>query len=121
MALYQYTTQARHNEIMRSGRFKASIETQEDATYGEGWHFTDLGPDECEKLIMQNCPQRETLQHRNKYFLRLQVGRAIVLRKSGHVYFVAAYPKTKFCVVEHGRVGQCPFKPCESCRKNPDK
>ncbi len=121
MVLYQYTTQARHNEIMRSGRFRASIETQDDATYGKGWQLTDLGPDECEKVIMQNCRQRETLQDRDKYFLRVQVCGANVLRKSGHMYFVAAYPKTKFRVTDHGQVGQCPFKPCESCRKNPDK
>jgi len=45
MIVYHYTSEDAFNQIMRDSSFRpSSFSTALDATYGEGWYFTDLAP-----------------------------------------------------------------------------
>jgi len=121
MALYHYTTKSRHDEIISSGKFKSSSDTQTDSTYGIGWYFTDLGPDICDIVLMDYCWQKDTFHQRVKCFFQLEVvgGQAHYMRN--HVYFVPQDIYVSFNIVRHGEVPECSLKPCYSCEKNPNR
>jgi len=121
MALYHYTTETRHDEIIASGKFKSSSDTQTDSTYGIGWYFTDLGPDVCDMILMDYCWQKDTLHQRVKYFFSLEVVGGSAHWRRDHVYFVPQSFNVSFKIVDHGMVPECPLKPCHSCAKNPKK
>lgn len=120
MALYHYTTENRHNEILRTRTFYHSSDIQNDSTYGIGWYFTDLAPNTCEKVLMHYCWQRATLYQRVKYYFRLSVIGATVQWRRQHVYFVPANPTVSFNIEDHGQIPECPLKPCYSCKVNPE-
>lgn len=121
MALYHYTTETRHANIMKSGRLLPSEDTQQDSTYGAGWYLTDLTPSTCEKTLMHYCWQRTTLHQRVRHYLLLNVvgGEPYYMRE--HVYFVPKSPFVSFSLVADGEVPECTLKPCHSCPWNPDK
>ena len=121
MALYHYTTETRHDQILQSGKFKPATDTQYDAAYGEGWYFTDLDPDTCEKILMHYCWQKGTLHQRVRYYFQLEVVGGTAHRRRDHVYFVPLSPFVSFRVVEHGPIPDCPLKPCYACKYNPEK
>ena len=121
MALYHYTTQTRHDAILRSKTLNHSSDIQQDSTYGIGWYFTDLDPESCEKIRMHYCWQRGTLHQRVKYYFQLAVVGAIPQWKRKHVYFVPLNANVSFRIVSHGEVPECPLKPCHTCRFNPER
>ena len=121
MALYHYTTERRLEDILGSGTFHPSTDTVHDAAYGEGWYFTDLPPDTCEKILMYYCWQKGTLHRRVRYYLQINVVGGIASRVRDHVYFVPKNPNVSFSVVNRGSTPECPLKPCHSCPQNPEK
>lgn len=121
MALYHYTTKTRHDEIMKSRKFKSSSDTQTDSTYGIGWYFTDLDPNICDMVLMDYCWQKDTFHQRVKCFLKLEVVGVSAHYKREHVYFVPADIGVSFNIIDHGEVPECSLKPCYSCEKNPKK
>ena len=121
MALYHYTTKTRHDEIIKSGKFKSSSDTQTDSTYGIGWYLTDLGPNICDMVLMDYCWQKDTFHQRVKYYLQLEVVGGIANWKRDHVYFVPSNFGVSFNIIDHGEVPECSLKPCHACEKNPKK
>jgi hypothetical protein len=121
MALYHYTTETRHANIMKSGRLLPSEDTQYDSTYGAGWYLTDLSPSTCEKTLMQYCWQRTTLYQRVSHYLELGVEGGNVYKVREHVHFVPKSLLVTFKLVSQGEVPECTLKPCHSCPLNPDK
>ena len=121
MGYYHYTTQTRHDEILKTQTFNHSSDIQNDSTYGIGWYFTDLSPTTCEKTLMHYCWQRGTLHKRVQYYFELEPVGAIAQWKRDHVYFVPAISNVQFKIIRHGAVPECTLKPCHSCVYNPEK
>jgi len=121
MALYHYTTETRHNQILESGVLQPSTNTQTDAAFGEGWYFTDLGPTTCEKVLMKYCWERLTLFQRVKYYFRLQPVGAVAEWRKPYVYFVPLRANVSFTILENGPIPDCSLKPCSTCLRNPER
>jgi len=121
MALYHYTTETRHEKIMKSGRILPSENTQYDSTYGEGWYLTDLPPSTCEITLMKSLWQRTTMHQRARHYLEVEVAGGNVYKMREHVYFVPKSAFVTFGLVSQGEVAECTLKPCHSCPLNPDK
>jgi len=123
MRLFHYTTEKRYYSILNSGRLDPSIDRSVDATYGEGWYFTDLRPGTCEKAIMVSCWQKTTMFQRIRYYLEFDIDDALIRKCRDHVYFVPIHayismPGKRFTLVSHGKNPECPLKPCYRCSFN---
>jgi len=120
MALYHYTTEMRLEDILASKTWHPSTDTVHDSTYGEGWYLTDLPPTTCEKVLMGYCWQKSTLHRRVQYYMKVAVNGAQPFWVREHVFLVPRRQGVSFTVLEHGDAPECPLKPCNTCRQNPD-
>ena len=120
MSLYHYTTESRYKSILDDKKLEPSTDTTTDAVAGQGWYFTDLPPDTCEKILMNYCWERTTLHRRVDCYFELQVQGAQTFSVKEHVYFVPLKENVYFSIISQGRTHECPLKPCSSCHVNPE-
>ena len=115
MLLYHYTNKKALAAIVRSGLIKPSNPwTAADATYGTGWYFTDLSPDDCDLDIAYFCWGNPHFARRVKCYVAFDIPVSLVKRCRKHVYMVKSWDR-RIREVGRGEKGDCPQKPCSTC------
>jgi len=93
MILYHYTTRDGYLGIHNTGRvipsgFKSNPWTPKDASYGPGWYFTDLGPENCDACIALQCWADPNQTHKVEYYLEFQVHESLPRRCRAFVFMI---------------------------------
>jgi hypothetical protein len=117
MDLYHYTNQAGYNAIVTSGVLLPSTDRVIDATYGEGYYFTDLGPSSCERRIADACWQNKFMTFKVEYYIKFNIPYGLAKWCRSNVYLVTTGTMTNFNVLEKGRKPNCSLKTWTSCEK----
>ncbi len=120
MIVYHYTSKQSFDEIIRTSSIKPSDPwTTMDATFGEGWYFTDLGPNICDMEIMYYCWRNTSVFDRLECYMKFDIHNSILQSCRPHVYMVAVdkWNADSAKYLEGGATTNCSSKPCATCEK----
>ena len=115
MILYHYTSKTAFDEILRTNNIHPSNPwTTMDATYGQGWYFTDLPPDKCDAWTVAHCWRNISVFDKVEYYLKFDIPDNILKHCRDHVYMIDNWDnRIKYL---EGKVTQkCPKAPCRLC------
>jgi hypothetical protein len=119
MIVYHYTTLEGFNEINRTGHLKPSdSNTTMDAAYGDGWYFTDLGPENCDYHIANQCwrTTHDSVVARVSYWFKYDIDPSILHHTRDHVYLLKNPDPTLTKFLGKQKKAPCPLKPCNICQ-----
>ncbi len=92
MILYHYTSKEAYDAIMRTNELEKSDPwTTMDASYGQGWYFTDLAPDKCDAWTVAYCWRSISVFSKVKYYLKFDIPDSILEHCRDHVYMINAW------------------------------
>lgn len=92
MILYHYTSKESYDEIIRTKSLQRSDPwTTMDASYGQGWYFTDLAPDKCDAWTVAYCWRSISVFSKVKYYLKFEIPDSILKHCRDHVYMINAW------------------------------
>jgi len=118
MTLYHYTTKESFDKIIETNTLNPSNPwTSQDHTYGDGWYFTDLGPESCDIAIALQCWQTEDSLSRVQYYLKFEIDDSIPTFCRENVYIVKRWDKEKIKYIEGKKIPNCDQYPCSKCSK----
>ena len=118
MIVYHYTSKQSFDEIIGTNQFKPSDPwTTMDARFGEGWYFTDLGPNTCDMAIMYHCWKDTSVLERVEYYLKFDIDNSILESHREHVFMVALgkWNSNLIKYLAGSAMTTCPSKPCATC------
>jgi hypothetical protein len=86
MFVYYYTSKSEYDEIMRTKEFRPSYFLRVvDASYGEGWYFTDLSPTTPNSVLYYYL-WHQSMPERVEYFLVFDIDPNLLQNVRPHVY-----------------------------------
>ena len=92
MILYHYTTKESFDEITHTNSInKSDPWTTMDASYGQGWYFTDHAPEKCDAWTVAYCWMSLKVFSKVKYYLKLDIPDSILKHCRKHVYMITEW------------------------------
>jgi hypothetical protein len=85
MIVYHYTEESAYNQIIITKELRPSFfSTSLDCTYGEGWYFTDLKPNNSDKDLCQLWGQ--DVPERTRCYIEFDIHLSFLQNTRSHVY-----------------------------------
>jgi uncharacterized protein (DUF39 family) len=115
MIYYHYTTKNSYEQIIKTNQIMMSDPlTTMDASYGKGWYFTDLGPNNCNAWTAAHCWRSLNVFEKVEYYLEFDIPDNLIKKCRDHVFMLNIWDQ-QIQYKNGGENPKCPKGPCLKC------
>ena len=115
MILYRYASKKEYADIVQTNTLRPSDPwTTMDVSYGSGWYFTDLAPDQCNAWTAACCWRNLSFLEKVKFYLTFDIPEKILKQCRKHVYMIPTWDN-RIRYVGGSETPGCPKGPCILC------
>lgn len=115
MILYHYTSKMSFDNILRTGQIEPSAPwTTMESSFGHGWYFTDLPPNQCDAWTVAYCWRSLSVFSKVQCYLKFEIPDNIPKKCREHVYMVSSWDN-RMKYIEGKETPKCSKGSCLLC------